>query len=171
MAQTHVQALDLSFQHNQGSLAQAAFLGLQNLTLVEAVVDSFGEGVLFRIWHMSTVEAHPLLKSSITLVDLLLVCKNLVVFCLDLLKQVSYFGWSVCHWKLRQHHEIARNPRKWRPTVVHKLLKHRRGIFWHMETHDCGRWQWKLRVAQIPQPPDEIRRSYNDRSKVAGIRG
>lgn len=97
MAQTHIQALDLSFQHNQGLFAQAAFLGLQDLTLVEAVVDGFGKGVLLRIRHMTTVEAHPFLERSITLVNLLLVCENLVVFCLDLLEQMSYFSWSVRH--------------------------------------------------------------------------
>jgi len=136
MAQTHVQALDLPFQHNQGLFAQAAFLGLQDLTFVEAVVDGLGEGVLLRVRHMSTVEAHPLLKRSVTLINLLLVCENLVVFCLYLLEQVSYFSWSVCHWRLRQHHEIAQNPTKWRPTIMHELLKHRCGIFWHMKTHD-----------------------------------
>lgn len=112
MAQTHVQALDLSFQHNQGFFAQAAFLGLQDFTFVEAVVDGLGEGVLLRIRHMTTVEAYPLLERSITLVNLLLVCENLVVFCLDLLEQMSYFSWSVCHWKLGQHHKIAQDSPK-----------------------------------------------------------
>lgn len=139
MAQTHVQALDLSLQHNQGLFAQAAFLGLQDLTLVEAVVNGLGEGVFLRIRHMATVEAHPFLERSVTLVNLLLVCENLMVFCLDLLKQMSYFSWSVCHWRLRQHHRSAQNPAKMRPTIMHELLKHRCGILWHMETHDSGR--------------------------------
>lgn len=86
MAQTHVQALDLSLQHNQGFLAETAFLGLQDFTLVETIVDGLGKGILLRIRHMATVEAHPLLKRSITLIDLLLVRENLVVFRLDLLK-------------------------------------------------------------------------------------
>ena len=98
MTQTHIQALDLSLQHNQGLLAQTTFLGLQDLTLVETVVNGLGKGVLLRIRHMATVKAHPLLESSITLIDLLLVSENLMVFRLDLLKQVSYFSWSVRHW-------------------------------------------------------------------------
>jgi hypothetical protein len=148
MAQTHVQALDLSFQHNQGLFAQAAFLGLQNLTLVETVVDGFGEGVLLRIRHMTTVKAYPLLERSITLINLLLVCENLVVFCLDLLKQVSYFGWSVRHWRLRQHHMSVQKPTETRPTIMHELFEHRCGIFWHMKTHDYCRSRRILLVAQ-----------------------
>ena len=52
---------------------------------------------------MAAVQPHPLLKSSITFVDFVLVRQDLVVFGLDLLEQVSYLGWSVCHWKMSQH--------------------------------------------------------------------